>query len=68
MSFIPALILPYLCFFSPPEEQQDNPELSGSQGLTLALWGPLDKCLFTGQCSSNLESSMACPDPSFLKF
>lgn len=38
MSFIPALILTYH-LFSPPEVQQDNPVLSGSQGLILALLG-----------------------------
>lgn len=41
MSFIPALILTFLYFFSPPEEQQDNPVLPGS------VLGPLDKSLFT---------------------
>lgn len=67
MSFIAALILPYLYLFSPPEEQQDNSVLSGSQDLILALLRPLDKCLFPGQCSSSLESFMACPDPNFLR-
>lgn len=41
MSFIPALILTFLYFFSPPEEQQDNSVLPGS------VLGPLDKSLFT---------------------
>lgn len=40
---------PDLPLFSPPEEQQDNSVLSGSQGLILALLRPLDKCLFPGQ-------------------
>lgn len=63
MSFVPALILTHLYLFSPPEVQQDNLVLSGSQSLILALLG----LLFTGQCSSSLESFMAYPDPHFLK-